>query len=70
MTEPWTPPFCSQDTDLTCPACQAVSAVRVRDHESYFDADSIEGYCAECHVDLEVQSSVEITFLDPEVVEP
>lgn len=66
----WTPPFCSRDTHLTCPVCKAPYAVRVREKEMYFDTDAVEAYCADCHADLEVQSSVTIDFSDPEEVTP
>lgn len=52
--------------ELTCPACEK-NAVRVRGQEAYFEG-GVEAYCAECHVLLEVQANVEITFTDPEIV--
>ena len=63
----WTPPFCSTDTVLDCPACKAEGAVRVREQETYLDASDYEGYCCECHVELTVWASVDISFNEAEV---
>lgn len=64
----WTPPFCANETVLACPACKEPGAVRVREKETCFDGESVEAYCCDCHVDLEVIVSVTIEFSNPEVV--
>jgi hypothetical protein len=65
----WTPPFCANEIeDLKCPKC-GEGYVRVREKSTYFDGDTCEAYCAECHADIEVQVQVQVTFSDPEVVE-
>ena len=63
----WDPPFISSHKpDLKCPSC-GEQAVEVREREFYRDGDCTEAYCSECHANLEVQTSVEITFSEPEV---
>ena len=67
--KPWSPPFCANEIpELVCPRCKHNDCVRVREKELYYDADTVEAYCAECQAELEVCSSVEITFHDPELV--
>jgi hypothetical protein len=66
----WKPPFCANDADeVKCPKCGEDGCVRVREKETYFDGDCCEAYCAECHAELEVQVSVDVTFSDAEVCE-
>jgi len=68
MADDWKPPFCANEIEnIACPSCGEES-VRVREKETYFDGDSCEAYCAECHADIEVQVSLTIEFSDPEVV--
>lgn len=62
----WTPPFCSQETGLTCPLCKKENTVQAREKETYYDADEVAAYCQECHANLHVYSTVEISFSDPE----
>ncbi len=63
----WTPPYCALDTDLTCPSCGEESSVRVRELETVFDGDCVEAYCCECHVEMEVDASVDISYSDPKL---
>ena len=66
----WEPPYCANDADeVKCPKCGEDGCVRVREKETYFDGSCCEAYCAECHADLEVQVSVDVTFSDAEVAE-
>jgi hypothetical protein len=69
-TTDWMPPFVAKDdADIDCPVCKAQWSVRVREKATYFDGDTVEAYCAECHAELEVHASVEITFGDCEPTE-
>jgi len=69
MTDDWTPPFCTKDdSELDCPKCNGTGTVRVREKEFYCDTDTVDAYCAECHVLLEVTACVDIAFADPEIV--
>lgn len=62
----WHPPFCAHDTELVCPKCGTSGTVSVREKEIYYDSDQVEAFCSECHAELEVCASVEVTFSDPE----
>jgi hypothetical protein len=64
----WKPPYCASDTELTCPVCGVENAVRVREQESYLDANDYEGYCCDCHAELTVWAAVDIAFVDVEAV--
>ena len=66
----WVPPFCANEVEnLECPKCDDGGRVFVREEEYYLDSDTVEAFCGECHVLLEVSASVEITFSDVEVVD-
>lgn len=70
MSKVWKPPFCSIDAiELDCPSCKGKGCVQVIERETYFDSSEYEAYCSDCHVLLEVQAQVSVSFSDPEILE-
>jgi hypothetical protein len=67
MNDEWVPPFCAHEVEnVPCPKC-GEEFVRVREKAFYYDGDTVEAFCAECHAEFEVTASVDVSFSDPEM---